>query len=101
MANIPVPDLSGTQNYSGFGTDQVYWSMPVQYAAPSPTPNLAVVATGGGLAPQTPPDQIIQVDPQQATYLDLYATLTPEGVPARGWLPGTYMHTAGAMPRGA
>lgn len=103
MANVPVPDHTGTQNYNGYGTDQVYYSMPQQFAPPAPIPNLAVVATGGGLAPMVLPDHMAVVGPQDATYRTLFAALDPTGAPARGWLPGTYMAppgALGAMPRG-
>lgn len=96
MANIAVPDHTGTQNYGGCDTGNAYFSMPISLRGPMPTPNLQVVANGY-VTPQQLPDQMIQVTEQGAQYTDLFTTLTPEGIPAKGYYPGTFALTTGAM----
>ena len=100
MANIPVPDHTGQQNYNGYGPGEMYFSAPRAVRGPMPTPNLSVVADGY-IAPHSLPDQMIEITAQGAQYTDLFTTLTPEGIPARGYYPGTFATTTGAMLKGA
>lgn len=86
-----VPDVTGVHVVAG---PRFAFSPAVR--GPMPTPDLMV--KGAAWGPAMLPDRVTLISPTQVGYADLFSTLGPDGLPARGMYTGTYAPTVGAMP---
>lgn len=80
-----VPDVTGAAA-TPYGDARFLAPRPVTHTPP----NADLTIVGSAMGPAHLPDQMVLLGPGHITYTDLFASLTPEGTPARALYGGVY-----------